>query len=76
MLLAVSLLCQAAGYIYVPYCDSLTQLMLLFGTVSSTWNLVNTAGNTLVLWLHRDQVSGRRAAKPSVPGPPVVHGCS
>ena len=46
---------QALGFYLLPRCSSLTSLTITFATVAFTWNFVNTAGNTFILWINREQ---------------------
>jgi hypothetical protein len=39
----------------IPYTNSFTALAAAFGSVALSWNIVNTAGNTFILWIGNTQ---------------------
>ncbi|KAF6265167.1 hypothetical protein COO60DRAFT_1118639 [Scenedesmus sp. NREL 46B-D3] len=46
---------QAIGFAMIPYASSFTTLATAFGCVALSWNIVNTAGNTFILWIGNAQ---------------------
>uniref|UniRef100_A0A383VLH6 Major facilitator superfamily (MFS) profile domain-containing protein n=1 Tax=Tetradesmus obliquus TaxID=3088 RepID=A0A383VLH6_TETOB len=46
---------QAIGFALIPYANSFTALAAAFGSVALSWNIVNTAGNTFILWIGNAQ---------------------
>eukprot|EP00879_Flechtneria_rotunda_P004360 GHRR01004611.1.p1 GENE.GHRR01004611.1~~GHRR01004611.1.p1 ORF type:complete len:484 (+),score=180.38 GHRR01004611.1:284-1735(+) len=49
--LASALAFEALGFALIPYAYNLTLLAAAFGSVALSWNIVNTAGNTYILWI-------------------------
>jgi hypothetical protein len=53
---SLCLLCfQAIGFALIPYTNSFAALAAAFGSVALSWNIVNTAGNTFILWIGNAQ---------------------
>jgi fucose permease len=42
---------QAMGFVLIPFSRSMLALTTTFGIVALSWNIINTAGNTYVLWI-------------------------
>lgn len=42
---------QAVGLLSIPYTPGFLSLVLCYGSVALSWNIVNTAGNTYILWI-------------------------
>eukprot|EP00775_Hariotina_reticulata_P008475 gene8475-8658_t len=49
--LAAALAFEAAGFVLIPFSESMLALAATFGAVALSWNIINTAGNTYVLWI-------------------------
>jgi hypothetical protein len=60
---AFAVLCwvQAVGFLLMPLCSSMLALVAAFGTVALSWNIINTAGNTYVLWIAAEAAAARAA---------------
>lgn len=52
---------QAAGFLLMPLCSSMLALTAAFGAVALSWNIINTAGNTYVLWIAAEAAAAKAA---------------
>jgi hypothetical protein len=52
---------QAIGFMVMPLCSSLLALTAAFGFVALSWNIINTAGNTYVLWIAAEAAAAKAA---------------
>eukprot|EP00878_Enallax_costatus_P009486 GHUV01009912.1.p1 GENE.GHUV01009912.1~~GHUV01009912.1.p1 ORF type:complete len:478 (+),score=131.75 GHUV01009912.1:2037-3470(+) len=48
---AAAMIFQAVGFVLIPYTPTFAWLVACYGTVALSWNIVNTAGNTYILWI-------------------------
>jgi hypothetical protein len=52
------------GFLLIPLCPSVFMLALVYGTISLTFNMVNTAINSLSIWLLDTRAFGRAEGPP------------
>jgi hypothetical protein len=45
----------------MPFCSSMFALTAAFGSVALSWNIINTAGNTYVLWIAAEAAAAKAA---------------
>lgn len=45
----------------MPLCDTMFALTAAFGSVALSWNIINTAGNTYVLWIAAEAAAAKAA---------------
>ena len=49
----------------MPFCSSMAALTATFGFVALSWNIINTAGNTYVLWIAAEAARAARGSSGS-----------